>query len=199
MEARYPEAGDPEPRYPEAGYADDELGSLIAEVQSHGALLEQPEGRRGGAGPSDAGLVWIEGVRVTLPFVAEYTSNSPFRLREGTNGWELLRDGERVASASVLPRPRFYDLTTAEGIPYHQIALLHIESLASTVIQTCRHWGTDDQCTFCGIEVSLEQGSTIPVKRPDQLAEVAAAAQRLDTVTDVTLTTGTTWRYTASA
>lgn len=174
------------------GLAGTALGSLIAELQSYGAQLEQAEGRRGGAGPSDAGLVWIEGVRVTLPFVAEYTTRSPFSLRRGESGWELLRDGERVASASVLPRPRFYDLETADGIPYHKIALLHIDSLASTVIQTCRHWGTPDQCTFCGIQVSLESRSTVAVKRPEQLAEVAAAAQRLDTVADVTLTTGTT-------
>jgi radical SAM protein (TIGR04043 family) len=170
----------------------EELGSLISELQSYGAHLEQPEGRRGGAGPSDAGLIWVEGTRVTIPFVAEYTSRSPFTLREGRYGWELLRDGQRVASASVLPRPRFYDLETADGIPYHKIALLHIESLASTVVQTCRHWGTDDQCTFCGIEVSLKNRATVAIKRPEQLAEVAAAAQRLDTVTDVTLTTGTT-------
>lgn len=169
-----------------------ELGGLIAELQSFGAQLEQAEGRRAGAGPSDAGLLWIEGVRVTIPFVAEYTSSSPFTLREGAAGWELLRDGEWVASASVLPRPHFYDLQTADGIPYHQIALLHIDSLASTVIQTCRHWGTDDQCAFCGIEVSLQEGNTIPVKTPEQLAEVAEAAQRLDHVADVTLTTGTT-------
>jgi radical SAM protein (TIGR04043 family) len=179
------------PRRP-GGLAGPALGALIAELQSYGAQLEQPEGRRGGAGPSDAGLVWIEGVRVTLPFVAEYTSRSPFRLRQGDGGWELLRDGERIASASVLSRPRFYDLETSDGIPYYKIALLHIDSLASTVIQTCRHWGTPDQCTFCGIQVSLDSRATVAVKRPEQLAEVASAAQRLDTVADVTLTTGTT-------
>lgn len=170
----------------------DELGALISELQSYGVQLEQPEGRRAGAGPSDAGLVWVEGVRVTFPFTADYTSSSPFVLREGEDGWELFRDGERVASAEVQTRPKFYDLETADGIPYHKIALLHIDSLASTVVQTCRHWGTSDQCQFCAIQVSLEEGATIAVKKPHQLAEVAAAAQRLDNVVDVTLTTGTT-------
>lgn len=170
-----------------------ELGTLVAELQSYGAVIEgRLEGRRGGAGPSDAGMIWVEGMRVTFPFSADYVAASPFVLRETDEGWQVFRDGVPVARASLSSRPRFYDLATAEGVPYWQIALLHIDSLASTVVQTCRHWGTDDQCTFCGIELSLQAGSTIPVKRPDQLAEVAAAAQRLDGAVDVTLTTGTT-------
>ncbi|HEX5995387.1 MAG TPA: MSMEG_0568 family radical SAM protein [Jiangellales bacterium] len=169
------------------------LGSVIAELQSRGARIERDiGGRRGGAGPSDAGMIWVDGVRVTFPFTADYVTNSPFVLRETDDGWSLERDGEWIARAEVPPRPKFYDLQTADGIPYWKIALLHIDSLATTVIQTCRHWGTADQCRFCGIELSLESNATIPVKQPHQLAEVALAAQRLDGVVDVTLTTGTT-------
>lgn len=169
------------------------FGAMLADLQSRGARIEREiDGRRGGAGPSDAGMIWIEGVRVTFPFTSEYVGDSPFVLREDDEGWRLWRDNEPVARAEVPDRPRFYDLTTHDGIPYWKIALLHIDSLASTVIQTCRHWGTDDQCRFCGIELSLEAGATIPVKRPHQLAEAAAAAKELDGAVDVTLTTGTT-------
>ena len=169
------------------------LGAVLADLQSYGARVERAfDGRRGGAGPSDAGMIWVEGVAVTFPFTSDYVSDSPFVLREDDNGWRLFRDGEAVARAEVPSRPRFYDLQTADGVPYWKIALLHIDSLASTVIQTCRHWGTTDQCQFCGIELSLEAGATLPVKRPEQLAEVAVAAKELDGAVDVTLTTGTT-------
>jgi radical SAM protein (TIGR04043 family) len=57
-------------------------------------------------------------------------------------------------------------------------------------VQTCAYWGNDDQCKFCGIEVSLESGRTIVKKSPEQLAEVAAAAKELDGAVDATLTTG---------
>ena len=90
------------------------------------------------------------------------------------------------------PKPRFYELSTADGVPYWQIALLHLDSLASTVIQTCIYWGNSDQCRFCGIELSLEAGQTIAVKTPARLAEVAVAARDLDGAVDVTLTTETT-------
>lgn len=170
-----------------------ELGPIIAELQSRGAQVERDiGGRRRGAGPSDAGMIWVDGIRVTFPFTADFVTTSPFVLREENGRWSLLRDGEWVADADVPPRPKFYDLETADGIPYWKLALLHIDSLATTVIQTCRHWGTSDQCRFCAIQLSLEAGATVPVKRPEQLAEVAAAAKRLDGAVDVTLTTGTT-------
>ena len=170
-----------------------ELGRLITELQSKGLQVERPfETRRGGAGPADAGMIWVEGIAVTVPVGASYVAGSPFVLRREDEGWGIYRDGARLATADPLERPRFYDLATADGVPYWKIALLHLDSLASTVLQTCTYWGTSDQCAFCGIELSLQADRTIAVKRPDQLAEVAVAAKELDRVVDVTLTTGST-------
>lgn len=169
------------------------FGTLLTELQSYGVRVEEPiGGRTGGAGPADAGMVYVEGTPVTFPFISEFVADSPYVIRHEGDGWGLYREGERVADADVPPRPRFYDLTTADGIPYWKIALLHLDSLASTVIQTCAYWGNEDQCRFCGIELSLEAGRTIPVKRPEQLAEAAKAAKELDGAVDVTLTTGST-------
>ena len=86
-------------------------------------------------------------------------------------------------------RPRIYDMETADGIPYWKIALLHLDSIASTVVQKCIYWGTEEQCGFCGIELTRGE-QTIPVKTPAQLAEVCTAARDYDGAVDVTLTTG---------
>lgn len=178
------------------------LSRLLADLQERGLKIEEDfdgsaasrlEVRRGGAGPSDAGMIKVEGIPITVPVSAQYASTSPYRLVAEEDGWGVYEGQVRQASAQAGERPRYYDLTTAEGIPYWQIALLHIDSLASTVIQRCSYWGTTDQCHFCGIELSLQAGRTIPAKRPDQLAEVAAAAKDLDGAVDVTLTTGTTF------
>ncbi|HEX3538980.1 MAG TPA: MSMEG_0568 family radical SAM protein [Acidimicrobiales bacterium] len=167
-----------------------ELAALITNLQSRGLRVDVPlETRRGGAGPSDSGMVWIEGVPVTLPTGAEGT---PYVLRGEDDGLGIYDGDTRLASASSSGRPKFYDLTTAEGVPYWQIALLHLDSLASTVLQTCSYWGNDDQCQFCGIGLSLAAGRTIAKKRPEQLAEVALAAKELDGAVDATLTTGST-------
>ena len=170
-----------------------QLTTLLADLQSLGLRTEEPlEARRGGAGPADAGMLWVEGVAVTVPVAAPFAAQSPYVLRAEDDAYAIYRDGERVASARRTARPRYYDLTTEDGIPYWQIALLHLDSVASTVIQTCMYWGTDDVCRFCGIELTLQSGQTIPVKRPEHLAEVAVAARDLDGAVDVTLTTGTT-------
>lgn len=170
-----------------------ELGQLLAELQSEGARVEgEVAGRKGGAGPSDAGMVLVEGVPLTFPFLSHYATTSPFVLREEDDGWGLYRREAHVARVEVPTRPRFYDLTTDDGTPLWKIALLHLDSLASTVVQTCAYWGTEDQCHFCGIQLSLEAGQTTAVKKPEQLAQAAVAARDLDGAVDVTLTTGTT-------
>ena len=170
-----------------------DLASLITELQSHGLRIETPvERRSGGAGPSDSGLIWIEGVAATVPTGTEWAESSPYALREEDQGYGIWRDGERLAGATAGHRPRYYDLETAGGVPYWKIALLHLDSLASTVLQTCAYWGNDDQCAFCGIGLSLAAGRTVAKKRPEDLAEVAVAARDLDGAVDATLTTGST-------
>ena len=80
-------------------------------------------------------------------------------------------------------------MQTADGVPYWKIALLHLDSIASTVVQKCIYWGTHEQCGFCGIELTRGE-QTLSVKTPAQLAEVCTAARDYDHAVDVTLTTG---------
>ncbi len=188
---RRPAAGDEAAAFAPA--IPDGLAHLIAELQGYGLRTEVPmERRQGGAGPADAGMLWIDGFAATVPTSAEYAQASPYVMRAEDDGWGIYRDGRRLASAQPLRRPRYYDLQTADGIPYWKIALLHLDSMASTVIQTCAYWGNADQCTFCGIGVTLANGRTIAKKTPEMLAEVAVAARDLDGAVDATLTTGTT-------
>ncbi|MCY4663440.1 MAG: MSMEG_0568 family radical SAM protein [Acidimicrobiaceae bacterium] len=170
------------------------LADLIIDLQFKGLRINVPfERRPGGAGPSDAGMVWIEGTAVTVPVDASFVTDSPYSLEAEDGGFGIYADGSRLASAAPADRPRFYGLTTSDGVPYWHLALMHLDSLASTVLQTCAYWGNEDQCRFCGIGVSLASGSTVLVKRPAQLAEVASAAKELDGAVDITLTTGSTY------
>jgi radical SAM protein (TIGR04043 family) len=168
---------------------------LLTELQSLGVRVERTDDdpavpdRRGGAGPSDAGFLWVRGLPLTVPMHADYVRHSPYTLRLHGARAQLLYGDEDVGPVRVPPRPRIYDLETADGIPYWKIALLHLDSIASTVVQKCIYWGTPEQCGFCGIELTRGE-QTIPVKTPEQLAEVCTAARDLDGAVDVTLTTG---------
>ena len=168
-----------------------DLSGLIIDIQARGLRVEvDMERRSGGAGPTDSGMLWIEGFPATVPTNNEVAAESPYRLRAEDEGYGIYRGDVRLASARAERRPRFYDLHTADGISYESIALLHLDSFASTVVQTCTYWGNADQCTFCGIGVSLASGRTIVKKTPEMLAEVAVAAVELDGAVDATLTTG---------
>jgi radical SAM protein (TIGR04043 family) len=170
-----------------------DTAELVLRLQAQGLRTEeQTEGRVGGAGPSDVSMVWVDDYAVTLDTNPGRAASSPFELRADGGGLAIYEVGRRVAPARTQARPRYYDLTTADGTPYWKIALLHLDSLASTVVQTCAYWGNDDQCAFCGIGVSLDAGRTTAKKTPAQLAEVAVAARDLDGAIDATLTTGST-------
>ena len=163
--------------------------SLRAELAVHGLRAAPPVRRRAGAGPSDDGHWQLAGgCAATLPLAP----GSPFAL--DTHG-RLTRQGVVVEDTIVeaVERPRFYDLKTADGVAFDQLARLHgRDVLATTVVQTCiRYKSVDTRCRFCTIEESLRAGATTQVKRPEQLAEVAAAAVRLDGVRQMVMTTGT--------
>lgn len=167
------------------------LAWLVADLQARGLRVEVPlERRSGGAGPTDSGMLWIDGFPVTVPTDNATAAGSPYVLKAEDEGYGIFQDDRRLAGAATEQRPRFYDLATSDGIPYWKIGLLHLDSFASTVVQTCAYWGNQDQCRFCGIGVSLDSGRTIVKKTPEQLAEVACAAKELDGAVDATLTTG---------
>jgi radical SAM protein (TIGR04043 family) len=175
-------------------------GSLLTELQALGLSAgdEAPPAaaRRGGAGPSDHRAVSVGATTVMVPM--RRSGASPFRLRVLAGGAEggravLMRGDEAVADIGVPDAPRFYALTTEDGIPYPKIALLHARRvLASTVMQSCVRYNDPVRaCQFCAIGTSLKEGRTLARKTPAQLAEVAAAAVRLDGVEQLVLTTGT--------
>jgi radical SAM protein (TIGR04043 family) len=156
------------------------------ELALTGVHIDAPVQRSKGAGPSDDGHLSLDGANAALPI----NPASPYSIENG----RLRKSGIDLgieAQASV--KPKFYDLTTADGIPYSKIALLHgRDVLATTVVQTCIRYAEDQRCRFCTIEESLTAGSTVAAKTPAQLAEVAAAAVRLDGVRQLVMTTGTT-------
>jgi radical SAM protein (TIGR04043 family) len=172
---------------------------LINDLQSFGIRLADPkagvESRRGGAGPSDHKAITIGDTTVMVPVHTAPAFDSPYMAEapDASGSSRILRDGVDVGRISFPKRPRFYDLTTADGIEYSKIAQLHgRDVLATTVLQTCiRYQSRTKTCQFCAIGQSLAAGRTIARKTPAQLAEVAKAAVELDGVTHMVLTTGT--------
>lgn len=171
---------------------------LITELQSNGLQVIDPSigvaGRRGGAGPSDHKAVTVDGTTVMVPIYTGTASQSPYTAQVNQGRQAVLEKADQAVATVEFPQqPQFYQLQTADGVPYWKIALLHSHDvLATTVLQTCmRYRNTDTACQFCAIEKSLDADRTIARKTPEQLAEVAEAAVRLDGVKHMIMTTGT--------
>ncbi|MEI4474065.1 MSMEG_0568 family radical SAM protein [Frigidibacter sp. MR17.24] len=173
--------------------------ALINELQTRGMRLVDPraghESRRGGAGPSDHKAVSFGDTTVMVPVHTAPAFDSPFVVEAPDPGGEAIvrRDGAEIARVRFPNRPRFFDLKTAEGVPYNHIAVLHSRDvLATTILQTCiRYESRKKTCQFCAIGQSLAAGRTVAHKTPAQLAEVAKAAVALDGVKHMVMTTGT--------
>ncbi len=169
------------------------------ELQSYGVRLADPDAgaqsRRGGAGPSDHKALTLDGMTVMVPVHTAPAARSPYAVEapDAKGASRITRDGLPIAQVSFPLRPRFYERTTADGIAYSKIAVLHgRDVLATTVLQECvRFQSRTKTCQFCAIGQSLAEGRTIARKTPAQLAEVAKAAVELDGVTHMVMTTGT--------
>jgi radical SAM protein (TIGR04043 family) len=165
------------------------LGTRV-DLALQGLQAGPPVQRQGGAGPTDDGHVLIGGPDGRRSAALPITPTSRYSL----DGTRLLYDGTDTGmEVEAVRRPRFYDLRTADGVPYDQIAKLHgSDVLATTVVQTCMRYEESQRCRFCAIEESLRAGNTVAVKSASELAEVAEAAVRLDGVRQMVMTTGTT-------
>ena len=173
-----------------------ELGRLVTELQVHGVRVDPVKGnpgRRGGAGPSDHRALDLDGTTVMVPVYNDASAASPYKL--ASSGAALAIEGPEQQCSPEITTPRepaFYGLSTADGIAYRSIALLHSKDvLATTLLQTCiRFRDRSQSCQFCAIEQSIKDGALVR-KTPEQVAEVAEAAVRLDGVKQLVMTTGT--------
>lgn len=168
---------------------------LLTELQTSGIHFTSPDdesvSRRGGAGPSDHQAVTVDGTTIMVPVYTNAARYSDFTI--DSNGRSLIKKSFPIAVVDFAQIPKFYELSTADGIPYSHIATLHSKDvLATTVLQTCiRYESRRKSCKFCSIGQSLDAGRTIAHKTPEQLAEVAKAAVELDGIKHMVMTTGT--------
>ncbi len=168
---------------------------LKIRLLTEGATLPESEysGRKGGAGPSGARYYLLEngrpcGVPIREGKQAERYGSPRLQSTDNPDSWLFDSSSELL----LVPKPKFYDLTTSDGVPYYKIALLHgVDTLATTLYQSCRYWDHGSQCKFCTIPFSYTAGNTVLEKTPEQLAEVVQAAEREGVIKNVLITTGT--------
>ena len=170
---------------------------LLSKLEDEGRPLNM--GRKGGAGPAGGRYFEFEnGASVNVPLYHESYMGTPYVLSDldSENKAYIIdqRSGESVIPLRLLPAPEFYTDLNSQGIEYRKIALIHgKDTLATTIEQQCKYWRCGEQCKFCAIEVSLEQGATTEIKTGEEIVEAITAAKQENPkfADNITLTMGT--------
>ena len=116
-------------------------------------------------------------------------ARSPFHLVKNGAGYEIHVGNEKYTDSTILPRPRFYNLTTTSGTPMYKIAVIvgpgHMRSVVNN---RCYYQQIDKPCRFCAVQrwwdASME-------KALPEIAETVEAAVKEGVVKHLSLTTGT--------
>jgi radical SAM protein (TIGR04043 family) len=170
--------------------------NLIPQYREQG--IEIDFGRKGGAGPSGGRYFLLED-ELTLVNVALWNNPNKTELSlkdHDGSFFEVINEKTKnsFGKLKLIKNPQFYNpvFKTSDGIPMKKIALVHgIDCLASTIYQKCVYWACGEACTFCGIEVSLQNDSTTEEKNADQMSEVITVAKKEGRCNHMTLTSGT--------
>lgn len=120
----------------------------------------------------------------------KFAKNSPFHVvKAGPGKYEIWKNNEKYIDIDMMPRPKYYDLATTDGIPMSDVAVIgEPDHLRSVLNQKCGYQQIGKGCKFCAIE---SWWAGYMDKTPAQVAEVAEAAYREGMAKHVTLSTGT--------
>ena len=120
----------------------------------------------------------------------KFAEKSPYHVVKSAAGkYEIWENDEKFTDISMMPRPRYYDMTTSDGVPMSDVAVIgEPDHLRSVLNQRCGYQQIGKACKFCAIE---SWWAGYMDKTPAEVAEVAAAAYEESMVQHVTLSTGT--------
>ncbi len=165
---------------------------------------EWDRGRKSGAGPAGGRYFLFDNGSVVNAGLWGTQSEQSYLLLEDAIGHSKAHPENLICliyntktdesiELELIPIPIEYNLgPNLSGTINKQIALVHgTNCFASTVVQKCRYWGEKKACAFCGIELSLNDNSTIEKKTPEQLIYAINDAKKLNLCNHMTLTMGT--------
>ena len=177
------------------------LGKVKTELQTHGVIVPedlQVELERDWNAPAISRgrfVIILQnpefGLYTTVLIInGHFARKSPYHMVKAASGkYEIWKDNEKFVEVGMMPRPKYYDLSTSDGIPMSDVAVVgEPDHLRSVLNQRCGYQSIGKACKFCAIE---SWWAGYMDKTPTQVAEVAEAAAREGMIKHVTLSTGT--------
>jgi radical SAM protein (TIGR04043 family) len=157
-------------------------------------LSDEPSGRAGGAGPTLGRYFLLnEDIVINAPVrtQAQVDLFQALEIKPVKGTQFIIQLEDETFPITLVPTPQFYLMKLADGTPMTQIGLLHgKDCLATTIVQHCDYFDRGLECQYCSIPVSLQQGTTILRKSPEQFLQVLNVAQQEGCANHLTLTMG---------
>ena len=99
-----------------------QTNELLAQLQCHGVRWPAAQNglsRQGGAGPSDHKALSFGSRTMMVPILNQASQDSPYQAQPNADGSQALifREGLQVGQVQMPGVPKFYGLSTADGIP----------------------------------------------------------------------------------
>ena len=155
---------------------------------------DEQSGRAGGAGPTLGRYFLLnEDIVINAPVRTQVQVDQfkALEVRPITGTQFIIQLEDETFPITLVPTPQFYQMKLADGTPMTQIGLLHgKDCLATTIVQHCDYFDHRLECQYCSIPVSLQQGTTIIRKSPEQFIQVLTAAEQEGCANHLTLTIG---------
>jgi biotin synthase-related radical SAM superfamily protein len=133
----------------------------------------------------------LTGLYTTVLIInGKFAEKSPYHVvKSASGGYEIWENDEKYTDIAMMPRPAYYDMTTSDGVPMSDVAVIgEPDHLRSVLNQRCGYQQIGKGCKFCAIE---SWWAGYMDKTPAHVAEVAAAACKEGMAKHVTLSTGT--------
>lgn len=111
---------------------------------------------------------------VNAPYLEEFVSVSPYALIE-RDGRHFITDGRGEIEVTIVPRPRFYNLTTTGGIPLSRVGVVHGGYVAITPVARCDFFNSNVECRYCSARPNQREGNDTSYSVEDVLETVEAA------------------------
>jgi biotin synthase-related radical SAM superfamily protein len=133
----------------------------------------------------------LTGLYTTVLIInGKFAAESQYHVvKSASGGYEIWENDEKYTDIAMMPRPAYYDMTTSDGVPMSDVAVIgEPDHLRSVLNQRCGYQQIGKGCKFCAIE---SWWAGYMDKTPAHVAEVAAAACKEGMAKHVTLSTGT--------
>lgn len=166
------------------------IAEVKMELQSRGVKIDwQLEGRLVEHYPTATSdyLSFLIGDVPVAMLNGFYTDGSPYEIRGAERGYAVFDGDEIYSGVEFLPRPKFFDEETSDGVRMERLCKLVAPGFLIVYLSTgCVYWG-ERQCKFC-VTGHID---TLKNKRPQQVAEMAEAGAREGAIkTHIALTSG---------